>query len=217
MTTVVPFILSAVIAYLLGSISFSVVITKKFAGIDVRKQGSGNAGATNVLRTAGKLPGILTFLFDFLKCVIAILLSMLVAKLFALSGSYLQYIKYVAGILCMVGHIFPLYFGLKGGKGVTVAAAAVLMLDWRCFIIGIGVFIIMVLITRIVSLSSLLASVSVPVSMLILRLVCRQDNVAANVLLVSVIVVIIFIKHKANIARLLKGTEPRIKSGRVNN
>lgn len=217
MTIMLPFVLSAVIAYLLGSISFSVVITKKFAGTDVRKQGSGNAGATNVLRTAGKLPGILTFLFDFLKCVIAILLAMLVAKLFALSGSYLQYIKYVAGIFCMVGHIFPLYFGFKGGKGVTVAAAAVLMLDWRCFIIGIGVFIIMVLITRIVSLSSLLASVSVPVSMLILRLVCRQDNVAANVLLVSVIVVIIFIKHNANIARLLKGTEPRIKSGRVNN
>jgi glycerol-3-phosphate acyltransferase PlsY len=213
--TILSFVVSAVIAYLLGSISFSVVITEKFAGIDVRKKGSGNAGATNVLRTAGKLPGILTFVCDFLKCIAAILLANLVFIAFSMDSSYLQYIKYTAGIFCMLGHIWPLYFGFKGGKGVTVAAAAVLMLDWRCFIIGIGIFIIMVLITRIVSLSSLIAAASVPVSMLILYLAFHRENAIAYVLLGTVIVAIIFVKHRANIVRLIKGEEPRIKSGHI--
>lgn len=210
---ILAYALSAVAAYLLGSIDFSIIITKGFTGTDVRKHGSGNAGATNVLRTAGKLPAILTFAGDFLKCVAAILMSVLIARLFRLDGEFSQYIKYTTGILCMIGHIFPLYFGFKGGKGVTAAAAIMLMLDWRCFCIGIGIFIIVVLTIRIVSLGSLLASASIPITTLIFQIADNQKYAVTDTLLVAVITAIIFIRHRANIVRLFKGTEPRARGG----
>lgn len=210
---ILAYVLSAAVAYLLGSINFSIIITKKFKGTDVRRHGSGNAGATNVLRTAGKLPAALTFVGDFLKCVVAILLSMLIARLFNLTGEYSYYIKYTTGIVSIIGHIFPLYFDFKGGKGVTSAAAVVLMLDWRCFVIGISIFIIVVLLTRIVSLGSLIAVTSVPIMTYIFHTASNQQYAVVDTLLMLVITVIVFVKHHANISRLLKGTEPRIHSG----
>lgn len=209
---IISYILAAVAAYLLSSISFSIIVSKKFTGMDVRTQGSGNAGATNVLRTVGKLPAAITFICDFSKCVAAILLAMLLARLFHLTGEYSQYIKYTTGIVCLIGHIFPLYFGFKGGKGVTAAAAVMLMLDWRCFLIGIGIFIVLVLISRIVSLSSLIATVSIPFTTYIFQTADHQKYAAVDALLVAVITLIIIIRHRANISRLLKGTEPRIHS-----
>lgn len=213
MTNVIfAYLLSAAEAYLLGSINFSIIITKKFKGTDVRSHGSGNAGATNVLRTAGKLPAALTFAGDFLKCVIAILMAVLIARLFNVNAEYSQYIKYTTGIFCIIGHIFPLYFDFKGGKGVTSAAAVILMLDWRCFCIGISLFIIVVLLTRLVSLGSLIAVASVPVLTYIFQTADHQTYAVTDTLLVLIITVIVFIKHHANISRLLKGTEPRIHS-----
>lgn len=209
---IIAYVITAVIAYLLGSINFSIIITKKFVGTDVREHGSGNAGATNVLRTAGKLPAALTFAGDFLKCVAAILMSMAIASQFHLNVEFGQYIKYIAGIFCIVGHIFPLYFGFKGGRGVTAAAAIMLMLDWRCFCIGIGIFILIVLIIRIVSLGSLIATASIPVTTLIFQMADHKSYAVIDTLLVAVVAVIVFIKHRANIVRLFKGTEPRIQS-----
>lgn len=211
---IISYVLSAAAAYLLGSISFSIIITRLFAGTDVRAHGSGNAGTTNVLRTAGKLPAILTFAGDILKCIAAILFAMLLADLFHLSGDYSQYIKYTTGILCIIGHIYPIYFGFRGGKGVAPTAAVILMLDWRCFLIGIGIFILMVLIFRIVSLSSITAAVSVPITTFIFQTADRQPYTVVDTLLVTVIVLIIISKHHANISRLIKGTEPRIKCKR---
>lgn len=210
---ILPYIIAAAAAYLLGSISFSIIITKKFAGTDVRSHGSGNAGATNVLRTAGKLPAILTFACDFLKCVAAILFSVLIAHLFHLNGEFTQVIKYTAGIFCMLGHIFPVYFGFKGGKGVTTAAAVALLLDWRCFLIGIGIFLIIVLITRYVSLGSMLASASLPVSTYILTKTGDGSYALFNTALIAILAVIIIIKHRANIVRLIKGNESKLHIG----
>lgn len=210
---IIAYVLSAVAAYLLGSVNFSIIITRKFIGTDVRNHGSGNAGATNVLRTAGKLPAILTFAGDLLKCVVAILLSVLIASLFHLNVEFSQYIKYIAGIFCMIGHIYPLYFGFKGGRGVTAAAAIMLMLDWRCFCIGIGIFIIIVLTIRIVSLGSLIATASIPITTLIFQMADHQKFAVTDTLLVGVVAIIVFVKHRGNIVRLFKGTEPRIHSG----
>lgn len=212
-SAILAYVLSAAVAYLLGSINFSIIITKKFMGTDVRRYGSGNAGATNVLRTAGKLPAALTFAGDFLKCVAAILFAVFLARLFNVDPEYGRFIKYTTGIFCIIGHIFPLYFDFKGGKGVTSAAAVVLMLDWRCFVIGISIFMIVVLLTRIVSLGSLIAVTSVPISMYILKTAEHQSSAAIDTLLVLVITVIVFVKHRANISRLIRGTEPRIHSG----
>ena len=212
LSIIFSYLLSAAAAYLLGSISFSIIITKIFAGTDVRAHGSGNAGATNVLRTVGKLPATITFICDLLKCVVAILLSMLIARLFHLDGEFSQYIRYTAGIFCMIGHIYPLYYGFKGGRGVTTAAAIMLVLDWRCFLIGIGIFILIVFITRIVSLGSLIATASIPVTTLIFQMADHQKYAITDALLVAVIMVIVFVMHRENIMRLLKGTEPRIQS-----
>lgn len=206
------YLLAIIVAYLLGSVNFSIIITRLFIGTDVRKFGSGNAGATNVLRTAGKLPAILTFAGDFLKCVVAIGISVYIAGFFHLDGQFAQYIRYITGIFCMVGHIFPLYFGFKGGKGVTAAAAIMLALDWRCFIIGIGIFILMVVFVRIVSLGSIIACMSIPITTFIFQTLDHQTYALGDTLLIAVIAAIAITKHRANIARLLKGTEPRIQS-----
>jgi acyl phosphate:glycerol-3-phosphate acyltransferase len=209
---VIAYILAAIAAYLLGSVSSSIIITKKFSGTDVRSQGSGNAGATNVLRTAGKLPAILTFAGDILKCIVAVLVAMLIAYFFGLGAEPAQYIKYIAGIFCMVGHIYPLYFGFKGGKGVASAAAAVLMLDWRVFLVGIGLFILVVLLIRIVSLGSIVAGASIPVLTYVFQSADHQPYTLVDTLLIAVIALIIILKHHANIVRLFKGTEPRMHS-----
>ena len=109
-------IISGVIAYLLGSISFSVIFTKKLAGFDVRQKGSGNAGSTNVLRTAGKKPAILTLICDILKGVIAILIAYLIGKIFNFDIKMSALLVQIAGIFVVIGHTFPVFSDLKGEK-----------------------------------------------------------------------------------------------------
>jgi glycerol-3-phosphate acyltransferase PlsY len=112
----------------------------------------------------------------------------------------------------MVGHIYPLYFGFKGGRGVTAAAAIMLMLDWRCFLIGISIFIIITLLTRFVSLGSILAGLSIPFLTLIFQTADHADYAVVDTILVAVISLIIITKHRENIVRLIHGTEPRMQS-----
>lgn len=211
-TTILAYVISAVAAYLLGSISFSIIITKQFAGTDVRTHGSGNAGATNVLRTAGKLPALLTFAGDFLKCVAAVIITLAVANAFNINGEYRECLKYTAGISCMLGHIFPAFFGFKGGKGVTTAAAIIVLLDWRVFLIAIVIFAVLVLITRYVSLGSVCAAASLPFSTIVFQIADHQKHPLVNTLLVSCITLIIIVKHHENISRLINGTESKIHS-----
>lgn len=209
---IAAFVVTAVIAYLLGSVNFSIIITEKFLGTDVRTKGSGNAGATNVLRSYGKLPAAVTFIGDFVKCIVAVYLAILMAQLFGLDPFYIQFIKYVGGICCIFGHIYPLYFHFKGGKGVTSLAAVVLMIDWRFFVIGISLFILIVLITRYVSLGSVLAAGSIPVCALVFGLVENNSHVILNTVLCAILVSVVIIKHHANIVRLVKGQESKIGS-----
>lgn len=224
--TLLPFLLTAVASYIIGSISFSIIFTRIFAKTDVRKHGSGNAGTTNVLRTAGKLPAALTFLGDFLKCIAAIGFGIFIfTQIGALStnGGFIQnlfgnanvevvFIKFTAGLFCMEGHIFPLFFGFRGGKGVVSTAALMLMINWQVFLIAIGIFILMVLITKIVSLSVLTAAVSLPVATFFLTLAAKDGTLylAANTLLAGAMTLILFITHRANIKRLVAGNESRI-------
>lgn len=215
MSFVLPFLLSAAAAYLLGSVSCSYLMTRLFTGADVRRHGSRNAGATNVLRIAGKLPAILAFLGDFLKCVASIAAAILLSRAFHASPLGADIIKYAAGIFCVLGHIFPLFFGFKGGKGVTTAAALMLMLDWRVFIIGISLFVLLVLLTRIVSLSSICAVFSVAALTLVFGLIDRSPYILPNTLLVAAMAAIVIGKHAPNIQRLRSGTEKHIREGRA--
>ena len=132
---ILPLLLSALVGYLLGSISFAILLTKAFAHEDVRAHGSGNAGATNVLRVAGKKASALTFLLDFCKCVASVLVGYFLVKHACVANGVdpemARLGMYAAGFCCMIGHMYPLYFGFRGGKGVVTTAAMMLLLDWR--------------------------------------------------------------------------------------
>jgi len=205
-----PFLLTAVAAYIIGSISFSIIITRIFAKTDVREHGSGNAGTTNVLRTAGKLPAALTFLFDFLKCVAAIYFGLFLFQLFNPQNIDATVIKFVAGLFCLLGHIYPLYFGFRGGKGVVTTAALIFMISWQCFLIAISIFILMALLTRLVSLSTIVAASSLPVTMYVVMWLTKNDYMIVNTLFALVMTIILIIMHRSNIRRLLNGTEHKI-------
>ncbi|MBR0336835.1 MAG: glycerol-3-phosphate acyltransferase, partial [Ruminococcus sp.] len=158
-------LLTAVIAYLIGSVNPAVIVTKIWTKgkKDIRDMGSGNAGFTNVLRSVGKVPAIITIVCDALKCVAAVLIGGLLFTLIAgdssVSPQVINVGKYLAGIFCILGHSFPLYFHFKGGKGVVSAAALMLTEDWRVFLMVLATFLILFLISKIISLGSIAGAV----------------------------------------------------------
>lgn len=197
--------LVAVAAYLLGSINTAIIVSHFWAGDDIRKHGSGNAGMTNMLRIYGKGPATLTAVGDFLKAVVAVLLGRLA---FWLAG--LDYLPldagYLAGLFVLLGHLFPLYFHFKGGKGVMTCLGVMLVVNPIAFLIIAVVFVPLVFITKIVSLSSVLGAACYPfVTWGVLHFIGREplyDSICA-----AIIAVIILVMHKSNIKRLLTGTE----------
>lgn len=199
---------AVVIAYLLGSINFAVIFANAFLKKDVRELGSGNAGTTNVMRTAGFLPGALTFVCDALKGFAACFIGkMLFIHAYPDTIPWI-YVAYMCGVACMLGHVFPIFFGFKGGKGVATSVGIFAVCCPIAIIIGLTVFALMVLLTKIVSLSSLIATVTV----ISLSLVFYDSD--ANIALPAVLSIsmgaIVFLKHKDNIKRLIKGEEKKI-------
>ena len=198
-----------IIPYLLGSINTSIILSKAIFHDDIRNHGSGNAGATNALRTYGKKFGALTFLGDFLKAVIATLIGSLV-----LSGTIGGAI---AGLFVMLGHMFPIFYGFKGGKGVACAAAVVLFLEPISFLILIAFFVIIVLGTKYVSLGSCMAIALFPViaSMIQNLYIAFFGCTLGAIPVVGVIMAALVIyMHRANIKRLLNGTESKLSLGK---
>ncbi len=219
-----PAILVAVISYLLGSLSFSIIFTKLLDhNTDIRSLGSGNAGATNVLRSVGPKAAVYTFIFDFAKGAISVIIGRAVfAYVGGLVGApaiTMHYGAYIGGVLCVIGHIFPIYFGFKGGKGILTSAAMIALIDWRVFIIVISVFIILFLITRIVSLASICAAAAFPVSTFLVTYFVDYHGDSSSVSLTYVLIttaiallmaVILIVKHRTNITRILNGTEKKL-------
>ena len=217
-----------VIAYLLGSISFSILFTRVFAARkDIRSMGSGNAGATNVLRSVGKLPALCTFVGDFGKGALAITIGKLIFEYFTPFAvtpyTTMQYGAYLAGLFCLIGHIYPCYFGFRGGKGVLTAAAMMLLIDWRVFLIEAAIFALIFLFSHIVSLGSIVAATVYPLTTFLVTffLDYRQaQGLAASdinlhyVVIATVITLLtgalVVYKHKENIKRLKAGTEKKI-------
>lgn len=216
-----------VVAYLLGSISFSIIITKKVAqNADIRKMGSGNAGFTNVLRSVGKGPAVFTIVFDFLKGVVAVAAGGLIFSTISAGAvpavEIASYGKYIAGFCCMLGHMFPVYFGFKGGKGVVTAAALMLVADWRVFLTVIALFLIVFLITKIISEASIVSAVFYPIVTFcytyfldyIPSLTTNEPRTILYVILATIFTLgvglVVIIKHKENIKRIINGTEKKI-------
>ena len=209
-------VIAALQAYVLGSINFAVIFTNLFTKKDVRDFGSGNAGMTNVLRVAGPLPGILTFLCDALKGAVAcfigryVIFDYLVKNYPDRADFYLPvYGALFCGIFCMLGHVFPAFFQLKGGKAVAVSVGIFALVDWRCISVALGIFVLVLLISRIISISSLIATTSMPVCIALFQR-NTGEKVWVSVLLTLVMVLIIYLKHIENIKRLLKGEEKPI-------
>lgn len=201
-------IAAVIIAYLLGSINFAVIFANIFLKKDVRELGSGNAGTTNVMRTAGFLPGALTFICDALKGFAACFIGkMLFIHAFPDTIPWV-YVAYMCGVACMLGHVFPIFFRFKGGKGVATSVGIFAVCCPIAIIIGLTVFALMTLITRIVSLSSLVATVTV--ISLSLVFYDSEANIIIPALLSITMGVTVFLKHKDNIKRLVKGEEKKI-------
>lgn len=209
---------AVIAAYFLGSVNFAVILSSIFLKKDVRRMGSGNAGATNMLRNASVIPGLLTFLGDAFKGYAAAYLGKLVFQNVynATESPWVMpiYGAYLCGIVCMVGHVFPLFFGFKGGKGVATGVGVFGICSPVAAICGLSLFAVCTLITRIVSLSSIIATVVVVILSMILH-----DTSALflpQAIFSVVIGIIIISKHKDNIKRLMAGTETKI-GGRKNN
>lgn len=206
-------ILVAIFAYLVGSINFAVIFTKLFIKQDVRDMGSGNAGTTNVLRVGGFLPGALTFICDALKGFVAAgagkLVFGFIAQNMNADWSNAVYGAFLCGFLCMIGHVFPIFFQFKGGKGVATSVGIFAVCCPIAIVLGLVAFATSTIITRIVSLSSLVATLVV-VSLTIVF----YDNTALlwpQALLTCLMGAVVILKHSTNIKRLLSGTEKKIK------
>lgn len=194
----------AVISYLIGSVNSSIIISKAVTGKDIRQSGSGNAGATNMLRTMGKKYAIITLIIDILKGVVSILL----AKLAINFGAPL-YCTYIAGVCAVLGHNFPVFFGFKGGKGVATSLGVVLLLDWKIGLFTLVIAIAIMAITKYVSLGSIMAAVIFMVAQIIMMAINKSFN-AVQLVCVLILGILLIVRHRANIVRLVNGTENKL-------
>ena len=202
------YIIVGIVAYLIGSISFSVIISKKMAGFDVREKGSGNAGATNMLRSVGKKAAILTLLGDALKGVVAILFAIIVGAIAKSADKSL--LVQIAGILVVVGHTFPVFFGFKGGKGVATSLGVLLMTNWKIGLICLVFALVLMAVTRMVSLGSIGAAVLFPVLVLFIHTNFTISEGSSYFIYSVILAAIVIFNHRANVQRILNGTENKL-------
>lgn len=224
MTEFLPLALPAamvtIVSYLLGSISSSILFTRLFDHQkDIRTLGSGNAGLTNVLRCVGIKVGVLTFLLDSSKGILSVLIGRLVFQWVCtqnhLPEYLIQYGAFLAGIACVVGHIYPLYFHFQGGKGVLSSAAIIAFLDWRYFLIAILIFALVFSLTKIVSISSVCGALSFPIINFVFSFFAFQSGavpfsyVWVTTAFACFYAALLVYKHRTNLERLKNGTEQK--------
>ena len=197
------YIIISIIAYFIGSISFSVIFSRKFAGFDVRDKGSGNAGTTNVLRTVGKKVAALTLLCDILKGVLAIGIAIVASKIWTDINS--EILKYLAGFFAILGHTFPIFFEFRGGKGVATSLGVLITLDWKIGLICLVFGVVLIVLTRMVSVGSIMSAILFPILMVFM------GNVKIEAILVSILIALLVVfNHRSNIKRLKSGTENKL-------
>ena len=188
---------SAGIGYLLGSIPFGYLLVRAFRGADVRTTGSGNIGATNVARTSPAL-GVVTLLLDAFKGLGAVLL---ISRIFPSQSN----LAFVAALSAVAGHIFPVWLGLRGGKGVATGLGAFLLLTPKSILLGLAIFAVLAVAFRLIALGSILATASLPA----LALLLGEGGSGAGTVSLATASVLIISKHHQNIRRMLRGTEPK--------
>ncbi len=210
---IIKLVIVAIISYLLGSCNFGVIISKSLKKEDIRESGSGNAGTTNMMRTYGKTLGILTIIGDIAKVFVAIWIAFKIMSVEEIkmifdriSDNPQCVLKSFAGLFAVAGHIFPCFFKFKGGKGVATSGGMVIMIDWRIALILFAIFVLTILITRYVSLGSIIMAVLYPVFMGVFY----KD--LGLVIISLVFTVIVVTAHRENIKKLINHTENKIGS-----
>ena len=201
-------ILTAIAAYLLGSIPTSIWYGRAYFGIDIREHGSGNAGASNTFRVLGKRAGTVVMLIDVLKGLLAAGLAWIPYFAGVVSFDNVIFYKLAFGVLAVVGHIFPVYENFKGGKGVAALLGMTIAIDWRVTLICIGVFLITLFTSKYISLGSMLATLTFPLLMLTPRFGHEEPIVTVYGFVMFLVVVI---THRKNIVRLLEGDENKTR------
>jgi len=212
------YLIVAVLAYLLGSIPFGYLLVRIFRGEDIRLTGSGNIGATNVARSGAKGLGIATLALDALKGALAVwLAAVLAVSKYNLCGDFIQHLcapalrlMALAALFAVLGHVFPVWLRFKGGKGVATALGVFCVLFPAAILVALAIFILVVAVTRYVSLGSILGAIAFPVAAYFL-----QKTDAMSLLLASSVSLIVILKHHQNISRLLSGTESRFGAAKT--
>ncbi len=208
-------VLCMIVPYLLGSLNFGLIISRKQYHDDVREHGSGNAGTTNMLRTYGKKAAVLTMLGDMLKAAVAVAFGYFMINNYIVVDGVLKFSDpigaAVAGLFVMLGHVFPCFFKFKGGKGVATAGMVVLMIDPLTFLVCFGIFVVIVVGTKFVSLGSIMGMILYP---LILNAFLPMDMAPVASLMAVLMALLVVVKHKDNIKRLSRGEESKISFGK---
>lgn len=209
-------------AYLLGSMNWAIILTRLFTGKDIRQVGSGNAGATNVLRSQGPVLAAMTLVGDVGKGVLAAFAGGQIMSWVQLSpgdspmitqASLILMGRYIAGVFVVLGHMYPVFHGFRGGKGVAASAGLLFVWDWRMALMCVGLFILTVAVSRMVSLGSVLAASYVPVLTFVFRRWADDmpiESVVFCTVLTSIVALGVIFKHGSNMRRIADGTERRI-------
>lgn len=215
MKVVLSLLLAAAFGYFLGSLNFAIIIVRIMKGKDIRTMGSNNAGLTNTYRCCGPVCALLTLIGDVCKGVIAVSLSKLVASSLGAGFSPdndVMYIGFIAGLAAILGHIYPIYYNFKGGKGVLVGVASFIVIEPRVFLALIIIFAVILAISKYVSIASIIATAYCPLAILLMSWIvdgCSFGRSFLYMILSLPMVVMVIYMHRSNIERLMNGTETK--------
>lgn len=203
----VEYIIMAIIAYLIGSINFSVIISKKIAGFDIREKGSGNAGSTNMLRSVGKKAALITLGCDILKGIVAILIAIII-NMIAEDSTNPAILVQIAALCVVVGHTYPIFFEFRGGKGVATSLGIIILVNWQIGLICLVFALVLIALTRMVSLGSISAAILFAVLTIFLpdHFLVEGNYIIFGILLATLVI----FNHRTNIKRIMEGNESRI-------
>ncbi|MCI8699798.1 MAG: glycerol-3-phosphate 1-O-acyltransferase PlsY [Clostridia bacterium] len=204
----IAYIIIAIIAYLIGSVNFSIIISKRMAGFDVRQKGSGNAGTTNMLRSVGKSAALVTLVCDILKGIVAIAIAIIIGAIWQDLDRAL--LVQISALLVVLGHTFPIFFQFKGGKGVATSLGVLLMINWKIGLICLVFALVLIALTRMVSLGSVGAAILYPILILFIDTNFTVSEGTGYFVFSVILALIVAFNHRTNIKRILSGTENKL-------
>lgn len=203
------YIIVAIIAYLLGSLNISIILSTKIAGFDLRDKGSKSTGTTNVLRLLGKKSAAITLLFDVLKGVVSVLIALIIGKIVKDIDNIL--LLQIAGIFAVIGHTFPIFLGFKGGKGVATSLGIVMMINWKIGLICLVFALAIMAISKMVSMGSIGAAILFPILTFFINTNYTIEAKGIKYFIFSLILAgIVIFNHRENIKRIANGNENKL-------